>query len=113
MMNGRLQVKMLAGNDGDSVREHWIDVDRNLMVRRGNLPKGITSQVPAADAVKNVPPTVTPGTGAADARMVHHGNVAIHINGGSHDPEALATLVQRRIDEAMNWRTHDSESEYT
>lgn len=113
MMNGRLQVKMLAGNDGDSVREHWIDVDRNLMVRRGNLPKGITGQVPAADAVKSVPPTVTPGTGAADTRMVHHGNVAIHINGGSHNPETLATLVQRRIDESMNWRIHDSESEYT
>ncbi len=113
VMNGRLQVKMLAGNDGDSVREHWIDADRNLMIRRGNLPKGITSQVPAADAVKNVPPTAAPGTGAADARMVHHGNVAIHINGGSHDPEALATLVQRRIDESMNWRIHDSESEYT
>jgi hypothetical protein len=41
------------------------------------------------------------------------GNVAIHINGNSHDPEALATLVQRRIDESMNWRAHDSESEYT
>jgi hypothetical protein len=39
--------------------------------------------------------------------------VAIHINRGSHDPEALATLVQRRIDESMNWRIHDSESEYT
>jgi hypothetical protein len=41
------------------------------------------------------------------------GSVAIHINGNSHDPEALATLVQRRVDEQMNWRTHDSESEYT
>jgi hypothetical protein len=41
------------------------------------------------------------------------GNIAIHINGSSHDPEMLATLVQRRIDESMNWRTHDSESEYT
>lgn len=47
-----------------------------------------------------------------DARMVS-GNVAIHINGGSHDPEALATLIQRRINESMNWRAHDSESEYT
>jgi hypothetical protein len=28
-------------------------------------------------------------------------------------PNALAMLVQRRIDESMNWRAHDSESEYT
>lgn len=41
------------------------------------------------------------------------GPVAININGSSHDPEALATLVQRRIDESMNWRTHDTASEYT
>jgi hypothetical protein len=41
------------------------------------------------------------------------GSVAIHINGNSHDPEALANLVQRRVDEQMNWRAHDSESEYT
>lgn len=120
MHNGRLQVKMLAGNDGDSVREHWIDADHNLMVRRGtlglglNVPQGITSQVPHSNMIQNVPvPTsVTPGVGASDARSVR-GNVAININGGGHDPETLATLVQRRIDEAMNWRTHDTASEYT
>jgi hypothetical protein len=39
------------------------------------------------------------------------GPAQININGSSHDPEALATLVQRRIDESMNWRTHDA-SEY-
>lgn len=33
------------------------------------------------------------------------GPVSIHINGYSHDPEVLPTLVQRRIDETMNWRT--------
>ncbi|WP_027544861.1 phage tail tape measure protein [Bradyrhizobium sp. WSM2254] len=111
MQNGRLQIKMLAGNDGDAVREHWIDADKNLMVRRGN-PIG---QVPSpADAVKNVPAAPQSGIpmrggfgGSAG------GNVAIHINGHSHDPEALATLVQRRVDESMNWRAHDSESEYT
>ncbi|MCJ9700153.1 phage tail tape measure protein [Bradyrhizobium sp. SHOUNA76] len=111
MSNGRLQIKMLAGNDADSVREHWINADKNLMVRRGN-PIG---QVPSpVDAVKNVPAAPQSGvpmrggfSGGAG------GNVAIHINGNSHDPEALATLVQRRVDEQMNWRTHDSESEYT
>lgn len=111
MRNGRLQIRMLAGNDGDAVRERWIDADRNLMVRRGN-PIG---QVPSpVDAVRNVPAAPQSGVpmrggfgGGAG------GNVAIHINGNSHDPEALATLVQRRVDEQMNWRTHDSESEYT
>lgn len=111
MHNGRLQIKMLAGNDGDSVREHWIDADKNLMVRRGN-PIG---QVPSpVDAVKNVPAAPQSGIpmrGGFGGGV--GGNVAIHINGNSHDPEALATLVQRRVDESMNWRTHDSESEYT
>lgn len=109
--NGRLQIKMLAGNDGDAVREHWIDADKNLMVRRGN-PIG---QVPSpSQAIQNVPAAPQSGVpmrggfgGGAG------GNVAIHINGNSHDPEALATLVQRRVDESMNWRAHDTESEYT
>jgi hypothetical protein len=69
MVNGRLHVKMLTGNNGDSVRERWIDVDNNLMVRRGNLPQGITSQVPAQDAIKNVPASVPPAIGGGDARM--------------------------------------------
>ncbi|UPJ81131.1 phage tail tape measure protein [Bradyrhizobium sp. 183] len=117
MQNGRLQVKMLAGNDGDAVREHWIDADKNLMVRRGN-PIG---QVPApADAIKNVPESngaITNGLLQRNNSAILGGNrggpVAININGNSHDPEALATLVQRRVDESMNWRAHDSESEYT
>ncbi|MET3307908.1 phage tail tape measure protein [Bradyrhizobium diazoefficiens] len=111
MSNGRLQIKMLAGNDGDSVREHWIDADKNLMVRRGS-PIG---QVPSpADAVKNVPAAPQSGVPMrGDFGGAGRGSVAIHINGNSHDPEALANLVQRRVDEQMNWRTHDSESEYT
>ncbi|WP_316228285.1 phage tail tape measure protein [Bradyrhizobium sp. SZCCHNR1039] len=64
------------------------------------------------DAVKNVPPSRIPDAGIGGGRSAS-GNVAIHINGNSHDPEALATLVQRRVDESMNWRAHDSESEYT
>jgi hypothetical protein len=73
----------------------------------GNVPS-------AADAIKNVPMpgTTTPGIGAGDIRS-SGGPVAIHINGSSHDPEALATLVQRRVDESMNWRTHDTSSEYS
>lgn len=110
MQNGRLQIKMLAGNDGDAVREHWIDADKNLMVRRGNA----IGQVPSpADAVKNVPAAAPPGVPMRGGFGGAGGNVAIHINGNSHDPEALATLVQRRVDESMNWRAHDSESEYT
>lgn len=121
MHNGRLQLKMLAGNDNDSVREHWIDADKNLMVRRGStglgisVPAGVTSQVPPASVIQNVPPPVSSGAGtgvgAGDVRSM--GPVAIHINGSSHDPEALAALVQRRVDESMNWRVHDTASEYT
>lgn len=120
MHSGRLKVKMLAGNDGDSVREHWIDADHNLMVRRGraglgvDVPQGVTSQVPPASVIQNVPSPSSLGVGgcagAGDVRSM--GPVAIHINGSSHDPEALATLVQRRIDESMNWRIHDTPSEY-
>lgn len=119
MVNGRLQVRMLAGNDSDRVQYHWVDAGPNTQVRRGNVgvnvPQGVTSQVPPASVIQNVPPPVSPGVGAGagagDVRSM--GPVAIHINGSSHDPEALATLVQRRIDEAMNWRTHDTPSEYT
>ncbi|WP_453943816.1 M15 family metallopeptidase [Bradyrhizobium sp. USDA 372] len=66
------------------------------------------------EAVKNVPAAPRPGVPmTGDFGAGSRGSVAIHINGNSHDPEALATLVQRRVDESMNWRTHDSESEYT
>jgi hypothetical protein len=65
-----------------------------------------------SEAIRNVLPKFIPN-GDASLLGGSHGNVAIHINGNSHDPEALATLVQRRVDESMNWRTHDSESEYT
>ncbi|WLA52667.1 hypothetical protein QIH80_22905 [Bradyrhizobium elkanii] len=68
-----------------------------------------------ADAIKNVP-AAAPQSGVpmrGDFGGNGRGSVAIHINGNSHDPEALATLVQRRVDEQMNWRTHDTDSEYT
>jgi hypothetical protein len=121
MHNGRLQIRMIAGNDGDSVRERWIDVDKNVMVRRGNsglgtqVPEGITERVPPSSLIQNVPPPppqAAPGAQFA-AGIGSGGPIAININGNSHDPEALATLVQRRIDESMNWRTHDTASEYT
>lgn len=69
-----------------------------------------------ADATQNVP---SPIRGDASLGVLRGGvggaggPVSININGSSHDPEALATLVQRRIDESMNWRTHDTASEYT
>jgi hypothetical protein len=79
----------------------------------GSSDSPISNVPSASDAIKNVPTpsSVAPGAGAGDIRS--SGPVAIHINGSSHDPEALATLVQRRIDESMNWRTHDTSSEYT
>lgn len=68
------------------------------------------------DTIQNVP---SPLRGDASLGVPRNGvggaggPVSINIHGGSHDPEALATLVQRRIDESMNWRTHDTASEYT
>lgn len=66
-----------------------------------------------AQTIQNVPSprSIAPNSDAGSGGS--RGNVAIHINGSSHDPEALATLVQRRVDESMNWRTHDTASEYT
>ncbi|MCP3400497.1 phage tail tape measure protein [Bradyrhizobium sp. CCGB20] len=58
MQNGRLQIKMLAGNDGDAVRERWIDADKSLMVRRGNPIAGVPSP---ADAIRAVPAAPQPG----------------------------------------------------
>jgi hypothetical protein len=115
MVNGKLQMKMIADNDSDSVREHWIDADKNLMVRRGNpaVPQGVTSQVPSpAEAVSGVP-SAEVSRGMTGPGMMRGGSGStININGNSHDPEALANLVQRRIDESMNLRTHDTSSEY-
>lgn len=48
----------------------------------------------------------------------------VHRRAAAHDQRALRAesqtraaagrrLVQRRVDESMNWRTHDTESEYT
>ncbi|MEY9594797.1 hypothetical protein ABIA06_007088 [Bradyrhizobium yuanmingense] len=73
--------------------------------------------VPApTDAIQNVPSPIR-GDASLDVPRGRVGGVggpvSININGSSHDPEALATLVQRRIDESMNWRTHDIASEYT
>lgn len=74
---------------------------------------GITSGIPTpAEAVSNVPDSVSRGM-TGPGMMRGGGGTQIHINGSSHDPEALATLVQRRVDESMNWRTHDTASEYT
>ncbi|WP_208069128.1 phage tail tape measure protein [Bradyrhizobium barranii] len=76
-------------------------------------PPGVTSAVPSpAEVVKNVP-AIRPNGDAGMGGRGSSGNVAIHINGSNHDPEALATLVQRRVDESMNWRMNDTESEYT
>lgn len=123
MHNGRLQIKMLSGNSSDAVTERWIDADqRNLMVRRGNpglgvnVPQGVTSQVPTpADITANVPQRINGDAslglrGGAGGNTVHN-NIVVHA--GEHDPEGVAVLVQRRINEEMNWRLHDTSSEYT
>ncbi|MEH2510179.1 hypothetical protein V1291_001533 [Nitrobacteraceae bacterium AZCC 1564] len=76
-------------------------------------PDTAISKVPSpAETIQNVPQAPPPGL-RTDAGGGGRGSVAIHINGSNYDPETLATLVQRRIDESMNWRTHDTASEYT
>lgn len=91
--------------------------DYRHMIEKGisGTPDAPIGKVPSgADAVKNVPAAPAPGVPMrGDFGGSGRGSVAIHINGNSHDPEALANLVQRRVDESMNWRAHDSESEYT
>ncbi|WP_316196561.1 phage tail tip lysozyme [Bradyrhizobium sp. SZCCHNS3053] len=79
------------------------------------LPQAIGSGVPPSSLIQNVPPPAAPPQMATGGMQASNssGPVQIHINGSSHDPEALATLVQRRIDESVNWRTHDTASEYT
>ena len=79
--NGRMQIKMIAGNDGDSVRERWIDADDpNLMVRRGNVganvPQGITDAVPPSGVVQNVPPADAVSRGLTGPGMMRGGSGA-------------------------------------
>lgn len=114
VVNGQTQIEMLSGNDNDQVKTSWRNSNK-LMARRA------LQAVPTPTAaVANVPNRNSTATnalleknGSALLQRGGGGPVAININGNSHDPEALATLVQRRIDESMNWRTHDTVSEYT
>jgi hypothetical protein len=83
------------------------------MVRRGtpgvNIPAP-TQNVPQSN-IQNVPPAAA--TTQYDGMMrtsAGGGSTTIQINGNQHDPEALATLVQRRIDEQQNYRLHDVDS---
>jgi TP901 family phage tail tape measure protein len=108
--------------DGNEFTD-WAGAGRQKAIKfRKFLENGIAgsgdapiNKVPSpAEAIQNVP--AAPQSGApmrGDFGGGGRGSVAIHINGNSHDPEALANLVQRRVDESMNWRAHDSESEYT
>lgn len=72
-------------------------------------PQGLASSIPFT------PPPARPGgmfdpNGGAGISGFH---APITINGANQSPEEIATAVQRRIQEAMNWRTHDVESELT
>lgn len=120
--NGQLQLEMLSGNQGDAVTKRFYNASE-LMVRRG-LPgqapqqangelignAGITSQTPSS-ITQNVP--LSPSASRPSIWEGGTGSpVAININGGQHDPEGLAALVQRRIEESQNWRTNDVEGSY-
>jgi hypothetical protein len=81
-------------------------------------PAGLASGVPTPQSItQGVPVTSTPASSGGGASPAARGAgsgspVTIMIQGGNHDAEALATQVQRRVTEAMNWQTHDSESQY-
>ncbi|CUU16255.1 FIG01004502 hypothetical protein CDS [Bradyrhizobium sp.] len=108
-VNASGRIQMISGNHGDAVGYSWEKPGR-YQLRRG-APIG---NVPTpAEAVRNVPSVPTDGGLGAGAMRGGFGPSTININGNSHDPEAPANLVQRRIDESMQWRMHDTESEYT
>jgi hypothetical protein len=75
--------------------------------QRRMISEGV--QTTPQGAISNVPPptAIPPANGAMNMQGGSMSPVAIHIQGGNHDPQALATLVQRRIEETMNWRGHD------
>jgi uncharacterized protein (TIGR02594 family) len=109
-------IEMIHGNSSDSVRKTWEPIGKYRMRRGEQVNPNLTSGVPTGSGLlQKVPPPsptgtmmpVGPGMGQSG------GPVAININGGSHDPESLALLVQRRINEAMNWRTHDIDHQLT
>ena len=117
MFMGREQLQMFGGNQGDSAGYKWVDVNGQLVARRGktldsaiagtnspdnptqNIPRNVTAHVPI--------PTSAQGGGGMGGGGGAGGPIAININGHTGDPETLATQVQRRIEETMNWRTHD------
>jgi hypothetical protein len=73
-------------------------------------PQSITSSIPTPTAPPTKPGGMfDPNNGAAGSGF----HAPITINGANQSPEEIATAVQRRIQEAMNWRTHDVESELT
>jgi hypothetical protein len=104
------------GGDWKSIKDtmHFEWTGKKPWLENPAAVSGVTDKVAPSQMIQNVPP---PAAIRGDASMGlmrgSGGPVAIHIDGSSHDPEALATLVQRRIDESMNWRTHDTSSEYT
>lgn len=112
--DGRLQLEMFGGNQSDGAGYKWTNSDRNLMIRRGTLGAIVpapTQNVPQSN-IQNVPtaPGTTQHDGLMRARIGGTGTTNIYINGNQHDPEALATLVQRRIDEQHNYRLHDTDA---
>jgi TP901 family phage tail tape measure protein len=82
-------------------------------IARRAIGEGALSQVPdAASAVSKVPSPEQSGRFHFDGLMGGqnvNSPITMNIHGGGHDPEALASLVQRRIEESQKWRGHDME----
>jgi len=94
MVNGRLQYKMVAGNERDGVRETWRDA-RSLHTRRPPAPEGGRA-VASTDRIDSA---VAPPKVSAEGRV----NVTVTSNGTAAKTDATSegmfqetTVVQRR-----------------
>ncbi|GEP03695.1 hypothetical protein [Methylobacterium oxalidis] len=68
----------------------------------GNAPLGAETPI----RPQNTQP-IGGGAGAGASSSTHSVSAPITINGAGQDPQAIANAVQRKLQEAMNRRTHD------
>lgn len=72
-------------------------------------PSGLASSIPFTPPPAKSGGMFDPNGGGGNSGF----SAPITIHGGNQSAEEIANAVQRRIQEGMNWRTHDIESELT
>ena len=95
MVNGRLQYKMVAGNERDGVRETWRDA-RSLHTRRPPAPEGGRA-VASTDRIDNA---VAPPKVSAEGRV----NVTVTSNGTAAKTDATSEGMPRGARDADRYR---------